>query len=91
VRRRSEPVPTPQVALGRNQTLARLERGGEAVAGVLVDHADLGKAPCERSRRLDVRGKGGDALRQAGVGFLGLHLAPAHRGGWIDRRIQIIT
>ena len=91
MRRGNEAVPAPQVALGGNQTLTRPERGGETVAGVLVDHADLRQAAREGSRCLDARCKGGDTVRQARVGFVRVHLAPAHRRRWIDRRIQIVA
>ncbi len=75
---RHEAVPTPQIAVARNEPLAGLERGAEPLAGFALDHADLCQSAGKLRRRLHVARQRLDALRQRRIAGVGRNIAPMH-------------
>ncbi len=87
-----EAIPTPEIAVGRDQPLARLELFGDKVRSFLAhDHADLQQPAGELGRRPHMLGQRLDAGRQLGIGSLDGGAGPAHGRRGIDRRFEIVA
>ena len=84
-------VPAPQVAFGRDQTLAGLELTDETRAVGFVDDADLVETAGEFGRRLNVTRQRLDAGRQCRIAGVDSRAQPAHRRGGVDRRVEIVA
>ena len=84
-------IPPPEIALAGYQSLSRLKSPRQPDAGVPLDHANLGEAPCELGRRFDIARKRLNALGQGRIRGLARHRGPMHGGRRVDRRVQIIA
>ena len=88
---RAEPVPAPQIALQRHQTLAGLQQRLQTRRLVRVNHADLCNPPPERIRTIDIFAQRLHPIRQRRITFIGRQGEPARRPIAIrKRRAQII-
>ncbi len=85
LRRMGEAIPAPEVALARDEALARLQQGMQLLAFAAQHDADLRQSARQNRRRLDVLGKRTDARRQRRVAF-GFDECPMRRRGRVGRR-----
>ena len=85
-----EPVPAPEIALARHETLTGLELRGQARCILPGNHADLAQAPGQLGRRLDPVGERLDPGRQGRVGGVDRRTCPSHGRGRIDRGFEIV-
>lgn len=88
---RDEPVPAPEIALARDETLAGRQRSGEMRALTVVNDADHGEAKRQRRRRRDVTRQGRNAHRQVRGVRGACASAPENRRVRIERREKIVA
>ncbi len=85
------PIPAPQIAFGRDQTLARIERGLKRGALIGSDHARQCEQAVERGRGLNIKVQRIGAVGQGDGGGQRPQIAPVARGGFIQRCLKIIA
>jgi hypothetical protein len=86
-----EAVPTPEIAVGRNQPLAGLEQRRQARRVLAHDHADLSEPARQLRRCPDMLGERLDACGQLRIARLDGGAGPAHGSRGVDRGLEIVA